>query len=65
MKRLAQLDNFIFAKRGFLGSVKLEVCTFFMGVVMEVAKLPRLLLCIRLHSNLRSCHDEVVTQSSD
>ena len=30
MKRLAKLDNFIFAKISFLGGARLEVCSFFM-----------------------------------
>ncbi len=42
MKRLAWLDNFIFAKRGFLESAKFEDRHLFMGVVMEAAKTPRL-----------------------
>ena len=31
MKRLAKLDNFIFAKMGFLGSANFEVCACSMG----------------------------------
>ena len=55
-------------------SAKLEIGTFFVGVVMEVAKVAkqelalstleaRHPLCNRLQGNLRSCHDAVVTQS--
>ena len=59
------------AKMRFLESAKLEIGTFFVGVVMEVAKQELALstlearhpLCNRLQGNLRSCHDAVVTQS--